>query len=448
MKQSGEILLKNGPTNQRVKRLRLYTPHSTQYAMHKSMARYRVGAWGRQSGKSTWAVNELIKKAWENPRTNYWFISPTHAQATIMYRRLVGSLWPCREIMLKKNQSELRVKLENLSAIQFKSGDNPDSLRSETLNGVIIDEVRDQDPDLWSMVIQPMLRTTGGWGAFISTPNGYDHFFDIFEAAKNNPRWQTFHAPSNCNPLFTQEELEDARENMSEAQFAQEIMAEFRDMSKGRVYVNYDVAIHERAESPFAIAGETISPHLPIVVGLDFNISPMAWVLGQNRVRDWYWHDEISLHNSHTQEAAKVLIAKVQDHKPGVILVGDASGNARQRAAAGKSDYDIVCQALDSAGIKWVNRTPDANPPIRDRVNAVNAAMKAADGSVHWWHHPRCKALKKDCQRVVWKEGEQIVFDKSDPDLTHSSDAAGYPVCELTPVPGIQKVGGLKVIVR
>lgn len=430
-----------------------------QLRLHRSAARYRIGAWGRQSGKSTWAIQELIRHAWMYPRTNYWFVSPTFDQARIMYRRMMGALWPCRQILLKRNQSELRFKFENQSQIMFKSGDNPDTLRSETLHGVIEDEVRDQHPDLWAMVLQPMLRTTGGWAAFISTPNGFDHFYDLAQDAEERirksqasgktPSWEVFHSPSTCNPLFTQAEFEDAKENMAEAQFSQEIMAEFRDLTKGRVYAPYNSSVHELAQNPFAKPGERWSPYLPIVVGLDFNIGHMAWELGQTRASDWYWGQELFLPNTHTQAAGEALVEAVRGHKPGVVLVGDSTGNARQRAAAAQSDYDIVCKALDRGGIKFVNRTPTVNPTIRDRVNAVNSRLLAADGTVHFWHHPDCKALKKDLQRVLWAVRDIVAIDKGkDDSLTHASDAIGYPITELTPVPGVRTVGGLTILRR
>ena len=178
------------------KTLKLYSPHSAQYAFHTSKARYRVASLGRQSGKSTMCLNELVKLAWENPRTVYWFISPTYDQAKVQFRRLEQLLKPCPEVLSKPtNQSELRAHFINDSQIRFVSGESSHNLRGETLNGVVIDEVRDQSPDLWAQIIRPMLTTTKGWAAFVSTPAGFDSFYDLFERAKTDPDWETFHAP-------------------------------------------------------------------------------------------------------------------------------------------------------------------------------------------------------------------------------------------------------------
>lgn len=440
--------------------LKLYQPHSVQDLFHACQARYRVAAWGRQSGKSTASLNDLLRFAWRHPGVTLWYVSPTIKQAKVQYRRLLGMLWRSRHILTKKNQTELRLKLINQSQIQFVSGEVLDNLRGETLHGAVIDEVRDQHPDLWPMVIRPMLSTTGGWSSFVSTPNGFDIFYDLYERAQSDTRgrWAAFQAPSTANPLFTQEEYEEARATMSEGQFAQEILAEFRDLHRGKAYVNYGEHNH-RLESPFArVAGETVNPYLPIVIGLDFNISPMAWTLGQVRGRQSYWFEEIWLEGSHTPEASQELVSRLTRLRdaghmklhPQIVLVGDATGGARQRAAAGKSDYDILCAALTRAGFTWENRTPDSNPPVKDRVNTLNACLKAADGSVFFHFHPvNCPHLRRDLQRVTFKPNAEATLDQTtDPMLTHSSDGVGYALCVLTPIPDINPVGGLTIIRR
>lgn len=431
--------------------LELYQPHSAQIQMHNSTARFRVGAFGRQSGKSTYAINELAKTAWENPGTIHWFVSPTHEQAKIQYRRLVGMLWPCREILLKKNQSELRLKFINQSEISFKSGEVGQNLRGATLNSVIIDEVRDQPSDLWSMVLRPMLTTTKGRASFISTPNGFDQFYDMAQMHKTDSEWSFFSAPSTCNPLFTQNEFEAARKSMSEAVFAQEILAEFRDLTAGKAYLNFGPH-NIQVESPFTSGLDRVNQYLPIHVGLDFNLSPMSWNLAQKKGDHLHFFDEISLIGSHTQEAARVLIEKVKDHKLGIILCGDATANASQRAAAGQSDYDILCQMLDSAGVRWMNLTPESNPRVKDRVNTMNARLKSATGSVHITINPEsCPKLVKDLERVVWKVGSDtaILDPGSDRMLTHMSDGAGYLVCQVLPIDSSSSKPGLvSVILR
>lgn len=451
MSQSGDHL-----SRQQIRKLKLYTPHSKQKEFHDSKSRFRVVSFGRQSGKSTACNNELLKKAWEKPMSVLWYISPTYDSATIMFRRAVSALQKSPDIF-SYNKAELSITFINGSRIFYKSGQVLENLRSETLHGVVIDEVRNQHQDLWPMVIRPMLATTKGWAAFISTPNGFDHFYDMFTFAETDEtkEWSAFKAPSTANPLITEDELNDARRTMSESQFAQEYLAEFRDLTAGKAYINFS-ADNQRLDNPFWADG-LVHPRLPILLGMDFNLSPMAWTLGQKKIDDYYWFDEIWIKGTHTQEAAKVLVEKLIKHHPniykmGIILCGDATSKAGQRAAAGQSDYDIVCQELDRAKIPWQNLTPESNPPVKDRVNNVNAKLKDANGNIHCWLHPiNCQALKKDFERVVWRNtaGETIALDQTTyPDLTHSSDSVGYPMTALSPLVYNATLPTMRIIMR
>ena len=422
-------------------KLQLYKPHELQRRFHNSKKRFRVAATGRQMGKSTMANMEMLKQAWENPNTQYAFISPVFSQAKEQFRRMIACL-PL-EVIARKSDTELRINLINGSIMEYLSGDNPHSLRGKTLHGVLIDEVRDQNPELWSQVIRPMISTTKGWAVFISTPAGFNSFYDLAQKAKEDPDWEFFTGPSTCNPLFTQEEFEAAKKEMSENEFKQEILADFLDLNSGSAYMNFTEE-NLRETSPFCQG--LYSPYLPILVAMDFNITPLSWAIGQERNGVFYFFDEIWLNNSNTQEASLELISRLKQMdlkaKPKLVIVGDATGNARQRAAAGKSDYAIVTEMLTEANISFSNRSPEANPFVKDRVNTMNTKLCDASGTRSLFIHPtRCPMLKKDLQRVSWKAGASFTLDQTtDPMLTHISDAVGYAVCELSqmfePSPG------------
>lgn len=363
----------------------------------------------------------------------YWYVLQTYSAARVAFGRVKRTFNMSPGAFAKRpNESGLTITLNRGQQILFKSGKNFEDLRVETLDGVVIDEYRQQHKDLWPVVIRPMLARKKGWADILSTPNGFEHFYDLCEEAKADDEWSFFQAPSTVAPWWTPEEIESAKKTMSEAEFAQEILAEFRDLTSGKAYLNHGPHNH-RTTSPFSKKGELISPYLPIVVGMDFNVTPIAWTLGQTNGEFFYWFDEIHLENSHTQEATAELIHRVKSHAPGVIVCGDASGNAMKTSAAGKSDYSIIGQMLTEAGIKFENVTPDSNPSVRDRVNAVNMKLRNAAGETSMWYHPeKCPNLKRDFERVVWKVGAQAILDQhKDPMLTHHSDSIGYPIAEM-----------------
>jgi Terminase large subunit, T4likevirus-type, N-terminal len=253
--------------------LRLYKPTAAQLQCHLSPHKFNVICFGRQSGKSTYANNKMFQRAWKQENGIYWYVGPTYRLAEQMHDRALFSLKQSGAIK-DSSLSDLMVELKSCARIFYKSGDNPGALLGETLHGSVLDECREQKLETWSRVIMPMLGTTGGWCDFLSTPNGFDWFYDLYQNHHTKPNWGAFHAPSTSNPLWTPEMIQEARDSMSEDLFAQEIMAEFRDIGQGTCYVSFGQH-NIRDSSPFVARGIDYSPNLPIIVGMDFNISPM-----------------------------------------------------------------------------------------------------------------------------------------------------------------------------
>ena len=431
-----------------------------QKAIFNSQARFNVAAWGRQSGKTTFGIDKMLVKPLQG-RTGgvYWFIEPTFTGAQIAFNRMWDLIRPAQHLLLGAipNKTELLIPLVGNRKIFFKSGEVFENLRMETLDGCIIDEYRQQRPELWGRVIRPMLAKRKGWCDFLSTTNGFEHFYDLFEMAKANTRgeWATFHAPSSEAWWWTPEELASARASTSQAEYEQEYEAKFHNIHVGKAYSS-EGDWNRRPFSPFSSRNELVSKYLPITVGLDFNVNPMSLHLCQFRNESSYWFDEIHIENTNTQECATELVERLvklrsqglltQSH-PQVQLVGDATGESRSTKAT-QSDYDIICQALEGAGISWTNLTPKSNPPVKQRVNTMNARLRNANGDTTFYYNPvTCPWLKRDFDRVSWKMGAESLLDQvTDRSLTHASDSVGYPVCVLAPIELYGSVGKLHVI--
>ena len=73
---------------------------------------------------------------------------------------------------------------------------------------------------------------------------------------------------------------------------------------------------------------------------------------------------------------------------------------------------------------------PSRNPPIKDRVNCVNAVLLNQAGERRLFIDSTCKELAKDFEQVVWKtdpNGNTLSeLNNSDRMRTHLSDALGY----------------------
>lgn len=452
-------------SSKQVHKLVLYQPHPGQIRGHASRSRFNALNWGRQSGKTTYGLNKIIDRAWTGARpydllgpntlrhqdSVYWYILQTYDAAHVAFKRLYKIYRDCPSVFDKKpNESDLTMRLKHGAEIGFKSGGNYEDLRVETLDGVVIDEYRQQHPDLWPQVIRPMLARKNGWADILSTPNGFDHFFELCEDARVNPDWRYFHNPSTVAPWWTEKEVMSARSTMTVAEFNQEIMAEFTDIARGKAYINFGEH-NITSQSPFG-GDSLVNKYMPIIVAPDFNLNPMAWGIGQisKAVKQAYWFDEIHLNNSHTQEASKALADKLSPYKnQDIWICGDATGKAGQRAAAGESDYACMIAILKERGFKRIlNVTPDSNPLVKDRINTMNMYFKNSMGDVNQWVHPQAKNMIKDFQRVLWKDGQFVLDSGPKKEYTHSSDGPGYAVCEIMGHQGVKRSSGIAVINR
>jgi PBSX family phage terminase large subunit len=135
------------------------------------------------------------------------------------------------------------LQLENGSYIELKGADNEDSLVGVGLDGIVIDEYGIVKPHVWEQILQPTLADTLGWGIFIGTPRGYNHFYSLYESAKTNADWSAFHFTTYDNPHIQRTEIERNKTQMAEDYFAQEYLADFRKFT-GLVYKDFDLKVH------------------------------------------------------------------------------------------------------------------------------------------------------------------------------------------------------------
>ena len=320
-----------------------------------------------------------------------------------------------------------------------------------------IDETRDTPKNTHDIILSRM-REGGpiGYrrGLVTTTTNGEDWTHARFVLGSDGKRYGSLHVATEKSVkagIVSSDFYEDMLASYDDMVARQELFAEHVNTAGMPAYRAYSEA-NERTSSPFSNDGAVFSPYLPVVVGLDFNVNPMCWTIGQYNARRAYWFDELNIPNTNTQECAPILVEKllaigIPKTKLHVILIGDATGKSRNTKAT-ESDYMIIGMALDLAGITWENQTPASNPPVKQRVNNFNAHCKAADGTVRLWLHPdRCPNLRRDCLNTVFK-ADGVLDQVHDKSLTHATDGVGYVLEVLDPIRADGHVGGLRVIRR
>jgi hypothetical protein len=433
-----------------------------QWKVFRCPARFRVLVAGRRFGKTYLALAELIRAAW-GPGKIAWYVAPTYRQA----KRVA---WKALKAMTKgywakpPNETDLTIELTSGGTISLRGADNYDSLRGDGLDFVVLDEYASMAPEAWKEVLRPALADRQGRALFIGTPRGHNHFYDLYEAVKNQPHWATFQFTTAEGRNVTREELENATHELDERTFHQEFLARFTSLGVGRAYYAFDPTQNVR---PLRY-----DPSLPLFWAVDFNVNPLCSVIGQMAHGRVYILDEMILPDSNTPAACEEFLDRtrswttapdlpvldadagklaedlldeiarqIQPRPMNVEVHGDATGEQRKTSAS-RTDWEIVKGffRLYSDRYNFRLRVPSSNPPVKDRINCVNAMLHNHAGECRLLIDPRCKDLIRDLEQVAWQadpHGNPLAdLDKSDHMRTHVSDALGYYVAREFPMRG------------
>ena len=214
-----------------------YKPRPAQLLIHEAIDKHRfvVGVAHRRMGKTVAALNQLIKSSLENGQQSprYAYIAPTYGQAKrVAWDYLTHFVRP---LNAEANITELRVDFLG-RRIQLFGSDNPDSLRGQYFDGVVLDEIGDQNPKIWNEIIRPSLADRKGYCLFIGTPKGNNHFKDLYDRADKEEGWAALEFKASETNLIDEEELQSARKEMGDDKFNQEFECSFNAAVEGSYY--------------------------------------------------------------------------------------------------------------------------------------------------------------------------------------------------------------------
>jgi hypothetical protein len=408
-----------------------------QWTVFRSQQRFRVLAAGRRFGKTYLALTELCRAAWGTNRLA-WYVAPTYRQAKRIawkpLKQMTKEYWTT-----KPNETDLSIELIGGGTIALRGADNYDSLRGDGLDFVVLDEYASMAPEAWSEVLRPALSDRLGRALFIGTPKGFNHFHDLYQNAQAQSQWQAFRYTTEEGGNVPAEEIESASSELDERTYRQEFQASFENLSHGVVY--YAFSRGDNLREARWRGGETL------YWSLDFNVDPMSSVVCQiedqsgmegqrydRSLRMVQVLEEIVLPNSNTAEMCEAFASRVRSwgrcgQPINVRIYGDAAGAAR--STAGRSDYEIIRQFFRTQpDFRVTYHVKSSNPAVRDRVNAMNGMLRNNQGERRLLVNPACKQLIRDLERVSWKADSHDnllpQLDKTNPGLTHVSDALGY----------------------
>ena len=214
-----------------------YKPREQQLAIHDLMdsKRFGVVVAHRRMGKTVSAINHLIKDALLNQKEapRYAYIAPTYGQAKrVAWDYLVKYAEPLGGT---SNISELRVDFWG-RRIQLFGSDNPETLRGQYFDGVILDEIGDQNPKIWTDIVRPALADRKGWCLFIGTPKGHNHFKELRDRAEKEEGWGLLEFKASETGVVDDTELKAAKNEMGEDKYRQEFECSFDAAVEGSYF--------------------------------------------------------------------------------------------------------------------------------------------------------------------------------------------------------------------
>jgi len=192
-----------------------------------------------------------------------WYIAPTYGQAKkIMWKMLLdlGGYGTPNSVIKQKWENETVVELINGRTIRLLGSDKPDTLRGSAVGFVVLDEFASMKPEVWDLIIRPALADTKGKALFIGTPDGLNHFYEIWLQGNNANflQWQSFLYHSIDNPLIDDTELKEAALTMTKEAYEQEFEASFAAAGGGDL-VTSDIIYLPKSPEPGQIV-MTVDP--------------------------------------------------------------------------------------------------------------------------------------------------------------------------------------------
>ena len=388
-----------------------YKPRPAQLQIHEAVDQHRfvVGVAHRRMGKTVAALNQLIKSALENGQQSprYAYIAPTYGQAKrVAWDYLTHFVRP---LNAETNITELRVDFLG-RRIQLYGSENFDSLRGQYFDGVVLDEIGDQNPKIWNEIIRPSLADRKGYCLFIGTPKGNNHFKDLFDRADKEEGWAALQFRASETKLIDEEELQSARKEMGDDKFNQEFECSFNAAVEGSYYGKIIGELEEKNRMTEITRDDLCQTYVAWDLGM--GDSTALWV-AQNAGQEVRLMDYVENHG----QGLDWYVNWLKDNKwetAEQLLPHDV---AVRELGTGKSRLEVLRES--GLNVKVLPRLS-----VDDGIQSVRRLLPRC-----WFNIPQVKQ-GLDCLRNYRREHDEkrnVFFDKPLHDwASHGSDSFRY----------------------
>ena len=375
-----------------------------------SDARYPAIVAGFGAGKTEALVVRSIMGKLRSPFTDRAFYEPTYDLIRMIAWPRFEEILTATKVPYQLTKSPHNVlELEGYGRIIFRSMDTPSRIIGYEVGDSDVDELdtlkRDDAAECWRRILsrnrQKKPNGEPNTVGVATTPEGFRFVHETWEA-KTLPGYEIIRAPSYSNPHLPDGYLDSLRDIYPENLLQAYIEGLFVNLTSGTVYIGFDR--HKNDTDIVEEKGE------PLFVGMDFNVGEMSAVIHVKRDKKPVAVAEVTK-GYDTPDMIKIIKDRFPDH--GICVYPDNSGDSRKSVDASKTDISL----LSKAGFTVMAKRK--NPPVRDRINSMNAAF----GNGYTVNVDRCPVYVKCLEQQAYDTNSQP--DKKQ-GLDHLPDAGGY----------------------
>jgi|SaaInl4_135m_RNA_FD_contig_71_898004_length_16358_multi_5_in_0_out_0_2 hypothetical protein len=407
--------------------------------------------WGKSYAAGAAAVTalyELFELDENVPNKNVYIIAPTYDQVTDIYYPILAYDFGLEAIAARSRRDIGRFEFPGNVELRLVSYEAVERLRGKGAYMVIGDEISSWKKGItpreaWEDIIQPCIITrwsperaarfgakSPGRALMISTPKGYNFFYDMYQYEHSDERWKSYSYDYRESPYLDPVEIEKIKHQIDPIAWNSEYEARFED-SGNNVFYCFSRKIHVRKDVPeFTKVDKDLGTVAEDVHAfIDFNVGIQATSFAAIRGTQIHVIDETKGHPD-TENLAAYIKDKYLDKGHKVYVYPDPTGKARKSSApVGQTDFSI----LKNAGL--ILRARTGSPPIVDSVAAVNKKLLTAAGDIDFFVHPRCMGTIKSLERTIWldKNPDSATIDKKE-GVEHFSDGVRYGTEFLFPI--------------
>lgn len=388
-----------------------------------SPAKYPAIIGGLGSGKTQAGIARALSKLFLHPGYNVGYYMPTYDLIKLRAMEGFESFLHESGLGFNVNRSEYIISVSGFGSVILRSYDRPERIIAYEVAHSVVDELdtipKDKAKYIWQKVTErnrqgdnDFLNTIGN----VTTPDQGVNGFAYSKWGKPKADYELISAPTYSNPFLPDGYVEQIRENYDPITADAMIEGKFVSFNMNRVYHYYDKKKHDTDR----IAKEGDQLH----IGQDFNIGgcvSTVFVIDNGKpiaVDEFVSND--------TQDLVNNITKRYKDRN-NVIVYPDASGGSNRTNSA-QSDIDIL----------RYNKVPvyckDKNPPVRDRVNSLNALFA----------HDRIRINSKKCPELSNSLLNQGYNDKGEPEkfnehpsMDDYNDSTGYFIYYRFPIRSI-----------